>query len=169
MTTLSLNTGTAAAAGSANRCEQRASGAHTTRSCCTGRPLLEARSTLQVLISCLSLAGAEGIDIAYTPTSAYESCATAKEQSKRATQGAARWRGHTADGGQTPGAQERQLHISVRASVPSFHGSSCCCVAPPRVSCPLPLPLTFVPGTRTPSMFAGAIECNKHAAHAPSC
>jgi hypothetical protein len=60
MTALSLNTGTAATAGSANRCEQRASGAHTRKSCCAGRPLQAAKSTLRVLISCASLAGAEG-------------------------------------------------------------------------------------------------------------
>lgn len=41
MTALSLNTGTIAAAGFTHRCEQRASGVHTRRSCSAGQPLLE--------------------------------------------------------------------------------------------------------------------------------
>ena len=52
-----LSIRSAAAAGSANRCEQHASGAHTTRSCCAERPLMEAKSTLQVVISCFRRQG----------------------------------------------------------------------------------------------------------------
>ena len=47
-----LNIGRPDGARCANRCEQDASGARTTRSCCTWRPLWEAKSTLQVVISC---------------------------------------------------------------------------------------------------------------------